>query len=368
MHVVVVGGGVLGLSLAWHLAKQKVTVTLIDRQNFGREASWAGAGILPPANLQTALDPYDQLRGLSMELHPRWAEELRQTTGIDTGFSVCGGIYLARTRGEAAALIGWGEELQEQQIPVEKLDLAEATQWEPGLRWQTDIPIRTAFHLPTECQLRNPWHLQALEAACRQSGVRLIPDCTIRKLCSSGGRISELHTTLGNLRADRFCFTTGAWTTPVLASLGIDVRVIPIRGQMVLYRCSSPPLTRIVNEGSRYIVPRKDGYVLVGSTEEEVGFDKSNTAEGIAGLRAFAESLIPALATAEVENTWAGLRPGSFDGLPFLGAVPEWENVFLATGHFRSGLYISPATSVVMAEAILDRPTSIDLAPFRLGR
>jgi glycine oxidase len=137
---------------------------------------------------------------------------------------------------------------------------------------------------------------------------------------------------------------------------------------MLLYRCPLPPIRRIVNEGSRYIVPRDDGRVLVGSTEEEVGFDQHTTAEGLADLAGFARSLVPALADAPIERSWAGLRPAPLDGLPYLGPLPGLANAFVAAGHFRSGLFLSPATAVVMSQLLRGEAPSVDLAPFRVGR
>jgi glycine oxidase len=137
---------------------------------------------------------------------------------------------------------------------------------------------------------------------------------------------------------------------------------------MVLFRCEQPPLQRIVNEGSRYLVPREDGHVLVGSTEEEAGFDKRTTPEVIDDLTEFAKSLVPALADAAIEKTWSGLRPCALDGLPYLGRLPGLENAYVAAGHFRSGLYLSAATAVVMSQLIRGEEPDIDLTPFRVGR
>ncbi len=364
MHIAIVGGGVIGLSLAWELAQRKCRVTLLDRQDFGREASWAGAGILPPANRATSKHPYDQLRGLAMELHPQWAERLQRETGIDIEFRQCGGLYLARTRGEAAALAGMAAELREQEIPVEKL-VAEAVQhYEPeiGRDWQA------AYFLPTECKLRNPRYLQALLKACEQAGVELRPNCEVLGVEATNGHVRAVETKDGPLAADRVCIAAGSWSQPLLARLGIETGILPIRGQMVLYKTERPLIRAVINEGSRYLVPRDDGHLLVGSTEEEVGFDKSTTTEAIAGLREYAEALLPALRTAEVLRTWAGLRPASFDGLLYLGRATGWENLFVASGHFRSGLYLSPATAVVMAQTMTGEEPIIDLAPFRTGR
>jgi glycine oxidase len=182
------------------------------------------------------------------------------------------------------------------------------------------------------------------------------------------GELVELRTSGDPLKAHQYCFTAGAWTGQLLQRLSISTGILPIRGQMVLFRCELPPISRIVNIGSRYLVPRDDGHVLAGSTEEEVGFDKRTTEDAIAELTSFARELVPALREAPIERSWAGLRPGSFDGLPYLGPLPGLKNAFVAAGHFRTGLYLAPATAVVMSQLLLDEQPQIDLAPFRVGR
>lgn len=166
----------------------------------------------------------------------------------------------------------------------------------------------------------------------------------------------------------RVCLCSGAWTRHFLEQLGFRTGIMPIRGQMLLYRASQPLATRIINEGNRYLVPRDDGYLLAGSVEEEVGFDCSTTEQAIAHIRNWAESTLPILNHTAIEKTWAGLRPGSYDGLPYLGPVPGSRNLFVAAGHFRSGLQLANATAVVMANQLLGQPNEIDLSPFRVGR
>src|SRR5687768_3192644 len=166
----IVGAGVIGLSLAYELAIHGLRVRVIDRQEPGREASWAGAGILPPANFKTALHPLDQLRGLSHRLHVEWARQLRDETGIDTGYEPCGGLYLARTAGEAATLQGLARDLQQMDIAIERLSPAALAKLEPEIT----SSVRVAYLLPDEAQLRNPHHLRALVAACQQRGVSIV--------------------------------------------------------------------------------------------------------------------------------------------------------------------------------------------------
>lgn len=375
----VIGGGVVGLSLAYELSRIGWAVSIVDRGTVGREASWAGAGILPPANPSSAIHSFEQLRGLSFNLHAEWAERLRSETGIDTGYRRCGGIYLAQTAGEWASLLGFASLMTEEGVLVERRSLDELAQLEPELALQrpaatgrTGTPsmsaIRGGIVLPTECQLRNPWHLQSLITACRRQGVEILEHVSIERWAMNGDHLSELETSQGKLAADSYCVTAGAWSAQLLEPLGLALGVVPIRGQMVLLKTERALVQRIINVGPRYLVPREDGYLLVGSTEEEVGFDKRTTPDVIDDLLRFACELMPSLRSARIVQSWAGLRPGVYDGLPYLGQLPGLANVFIAAGHFRSGLYLSPGTAVVMAAVMAGEKPCIDIRPFRVNR
>ncbi len=364
----IVGGGVIGLSLAYELASHGATVQLIDRGPIGREASWAGAGILPPANLATAIDPLDRLRALSHQLHREWAVRLREETGIDNGYRECGGLYLARSAGEAASLHAFAEMLRELEIEISRLSPVEVVELEPGLREVASGQLKTAYSLPGEAQLRNPDHLKALRVACERRGVQISSNCEATGFDCSNGRLTAVQTDAGLLHAERYCITSGAWSERLLKQLGIATGIMPIRGQMVMFKCETPPFRRVLNEGPRYLVPRDDGRVLVGSTEEEAGFDKRTTEEGVGELVALARQLVPALRNAPIENSWAGLRPGTFDGFPYIGRMPGLDNAFAAAGHYRSGLHMSTGTAVVLRQLMLGDNPEVDLSPFRVGR
>lgn len=365
----ILGAGAVGLSLAWELVQKGWQVRIIDRGEPGKEASWAGAGIIPPYSREHARHPLEQLKGLSCELHPSWAARLRKETGIDNGFHVCGGLYLARTAGEAAALAGWATASREEGVQVDRVTRAEVAKLEPALAGSSLLDqLTAAYLLPEEAQLRNPRYVQALLAAVRKAGVSVDANVEARGFTLRNGRLESVETSQGVLTADTFCVTAGAWTQRLLAELGLQASVLPIRGQMLLFHCGQRIIQRVINEGTRYVVPRDDGRLLAGSTEEEAGFDKRTTEEALADIAAFARSLIPALATASIETSWAGLRPASFDGMPYLGALPGIANAFIAAGHFRSGIYMSPGTAVVMAQLMSGEAPAIDLAPFRIGR
>jgi len=367
--VIILGGGVIGLSLAYELAYRGDTVRLIDRAEPGREASWAGAGILPPGNRRTAEHAYDQLAGLSHELHPRWAERLREETGIDTGYRRTGGLCLASDAAAAADLNAAAAEYRRREIAVEEIDPSRLAELEPALAADGDTSrFHAALRIADEAQIRNPRHLKALISACQRRGVRIDRGAAAEALIVEGERIVGVRTSSTVLTAGKYCLACGPWSGALLAPLGIALAAKPVRGQMVLLDAAGKPPRHILNEGARYIVPRDDGRVLVGSTEEDAGFDKRPTSTGVAELLQFALALAPGLEDAAIERCWAGLRPGTADRLPYLGPIPGLKNGFIATGHFRSGLHLSTGTAVAIAELIRGETPQIDLQPFAVDR
>lgn len=363
----ILGGGVIGLSLAWELAQHGQRVRVIDRRSPGEEASWAGAGILPPSALRDRDDSARRLAGLSYELHPEWARRLREETGIDTGFRRCGGVYLANSP-HGDDLRAMAEACTADGVRVEQITPAQLADIEPALADGAAGRRPLALHLPDEAQLRNPRHLRALLTACVGRGVTLSSGIEAEDFLVTGNRVTGVRTSAGVLAARTVCLAGGAWSRMLAERLGVRPAIKPIRGQMVLLQCDRPPLKHVVNVGPRYLVPRDDGHVLVGSTEEDVGFDRRTTATGVEGLLEFAIALAPRLAAARFDRCWSGFRPGTADGLPYLGAVPGLENAFIAAGHHRSGLTLSPATAVVMSQLIRGEQPTVDLAPFGLAR
>lgn len=368
----IIGGGVIGLSIAWELGVRGIQSMVLDRGLLGRGTSWAGAGILPPANLETAHDPLDRLRGLSHALHAEWAERIRRDTGIDTGYRACGGVYLARSPGEAASLQGLSQYWQEYDIRCEPMDAEALRRCEPAVRsgagFAEGAALRSAWWVPDESQIRPPDHLRGLAAAAAASGVEFREHTPVHRLILEGGRVLGVETDQGPITADAVILAAGVWGGELNAAAHVARDLIPVRGQVVLYRAAPGLLHSVINEGHRYLVPRDDGQIYTGSNEEEVGIDESTTPEVIASLRQWAESLVPELRNAEVVRTWSGLRPGSFDGFPYVGRSPEFENLYVATGHFRSGLHLSCGTAVVIADLVTGRTPTVSLDAFRAAR
>ena len=368
--VLIVGGGVMGLSLAWELAQHQAEVCLVDRGPIGKEASWAGAGMIPPgtdrAHWQTAT-PWEQLEGLSDELHERWHESLLERTGIDNEYRRCGSLLLAYSAREAEALEARITRWNQLGIAWEPVDAFARSNIEPMLAGSADR-IVCAYHLAAEAQIRNPRHLNALVVACEQAGVDLRPNVAVQEFDTAGQRVARAVTSAGSLEASHYCLTAGSWSGQLATSLGLDLPVHPIRGQIVLLKGRPGLVKRNINVGSRYVVPRRDGRILIGSTQEDVGFVKETTADAVRELLQFAKSVAPELANLPIESQWAGLRPATADGLPYLGRHPQLENGWIATGHFRAGLQLSTATAVVIRAMMLAQEPLIDVASLGVTR
>ncbi len=358
--VIIVGGGVIGLTTAYFLAKEGVRVVLCESGQTGMEASWAGAGILPPSDLEHAQFPFDRLRALSVQLFPDLSQELKDRTGIDNGFLRCGGLEFV---GHATHLPS--DEWYGLGVPITKLSEKEAADLEPALAPH----LGPATLVPGMAQLRNPWHMQALRAACLATKkVTILEQTAAENLLIDGGRVKGVRTANEILTGDRVLLAAGTWTERLLEPLGVRLKIEPVRGQIALLNPGKVICRHILIWGMRYLVPRADGRVLIGSTEEHAGFVKITTAEAIQDFLAIAVKLLPALAKASLEKTWAGLRPGSPDGLPFLGAVPGIENLYVAAGHFRAGIQLSPSTGLLLKEMLLRQQLTMPMDAFRLDR
>ncbi|MCY1367081.1 Glycine oxidase [compost metagenome] len=220
--------------------------------------------------------------------------------------------------------------------------------------------------------MRNPRLTRALRAALLQMpNVSLRENCEVHGFIRQGERVVGVSAAGGDVLADRVVLAAGAWSGELLASLGLALPVEPVKGQMILFKCAPDFLPAIVLAKGRYAIPRRDGHILVGSTLEHTGFDKTPTGEALESLKASAFELLPQLADAELVGHWAGLRPGSPQGIPFIGPVPGVDGLWLSCGHYRNGLVLAPASCQLLADLILGREPVIDPQPYapagRLG-
>ncbi len=355
--VVIIGGGVMGLTTAWELAKAGVTVEVVDQSGLGSEASWAGAGLLPPGHRGDPNDPLVPLLRRAAELWPVISRELKEETGIDNGFESCPEIQILKPGQSVETEM---REWTVNGVKTEPLSAARLRELEPMLA----EGLGAGYLLPEGTQVRNPWHMDALEAACRKRGVRFRTNEKVTGFETRGGRVVSATGENGAIEGGQFLVTGGAWSGEILKGVGIELEIEPVRGQMVLFKTPRRELKHTVEIGKQYVVPRSDGRVLVGSTEEWVGFVKENTEPAVRGLIEFAQRLVPSLKQAEIEKTWAGFRPHAKRGQPYLGSVPGYENLFVAAGHFRAGLHLSPVTGRVMMQLLVDERPELELTAF----
>jgi glycine oxidase len=357
---------VVGLSIAYALMREGASCLVLDRRELGREASWAGAGLLPPPSEghPKLENPVVRLRAWSAELYPGWSAALREETGIDNGFRRTGGVDVACTEAEETALRTMAGRWRAEGIVHERLAPGDYVRVEPALNPE----IRLVYFLPERAQVRNPWHLRALATAAAGRGASLAPWNPVERIETRGDRVVAVRTSAGDVPCGHLIVAAGAWSGRLLGEIGVRAPTPPLKGQIVLLRHDRPLLRRIVEHDRNYLVPREDGRVLVGATEEDAGFDTRPTAVAARDLLDEAIGLCPALAQAEVEATWAGLRPGSIDTRPYIGLAPGFRNLIVATGHKRAGLQLSPGTAELVADLVLGRKPRVDLEAFRVDR
>ena len=357
---IVVGGGVIGLLSTYLLASAGQEVILLEAGEAGREASWAGGGIVSPLYPWRYSPAVTALAHWSQDYYPQLGQTLLRQTGIDPEVYATG-LYWLDLQDEDEAL-AWAERQGRALYPVPMEQVRAAV---PALG---DGFSRAVF-MPGVANVRNPRLLAALrEALQRMPNVRVVEHSPVEALIQEGRRIVGVRTAEGEWRGEQVVMAAGAWSAELLAPLGIELPVKPMKGQMILYKCAKDFLPSMVLAKRRYAIPRRDGHILVGSTLEDVGFDKAPTEDALESLKATAVELLPALADAEVVKHWAGLRPGSPDGVPYIGAVSDFDGLWLNCGHFRNGLVLAPASCQLLAELMLERKPSIDPAPYAPGQ
>ena len=341
--VVVVGGGVIGLTVARALALRGTSnILLLDRASLGAESSYAAGGMLAPQVEADRADEFFYLACNSRDLYPTFAAALLDETGTDIELDTTGTLYLAFTAQDEADLERRYEWQTRAGLTIMKLSTAEARTLEPGIAEN----LRGALKFPRDIQVDNRRLLRALVRSNDKLGVRLVVSTSVESVRLEHDRVAGLDTARGFVSTRRVVMAGGAWTSliPILDASqepSRKVRVEPVRGQMICFE-ASPRLARHVLYSPRgYLVPRLDGRMLAGSTTEHAGFAKEVTANGLVAMRRHAVEIAPALSTLPLIDSWAGLRPRAADGLPVIGPS-EVEGLFYATGHYRNGILLAP--------------------------
>lgn len=339
------------------LRQEGMQVALLERGEPGREASWAGGGILSPLYPWRYPEPVTRLASLGQRSYPQFSEGLYEETGVDPEWTPSGLLILDIQEAEAAQC--WGDHFG---VPAIALGPSGVRGCEPVVADRFGAGI----WLPTIAQMRNPRLMKALRRALERARIDVRPQTPVTEVRIDGGRVRGVHTPQGEWFADRVVLASGAWTSGLMPPRGPAVQIEPVKGQMVLFKGSPGVLRRMVLYRDRYLIPRRDGRIVVGSTLEYTGFDKTTTDEARTELIEAAITLVPALAGLDIEYQWAGLRPGSNSSIPYVGEHPEIEGLFVNAGHFRNGVVLGLGSVQLLVDLILGRAPPVPPTPYGL--
>ncbi|MCW5933639.1 MAG: glycine oxidase ThiO [Fimbriimonadia bacterium] len=350
-RTVIIGAGVIGLGIAYELAKRGERPLVLEQQPSGGETSSASAGMINPFSLTGAESSIARWGLESLHLFPEWASDLRERTGMEIGWQQAGAFKIAYSEEEHRGLkeaLAWIQPLDPQ---ADWIDIYSARSAEPLIGPEAVA----ALWLPNEGQAHTSRLLDALRAVVIKMGGEIrggqrVTGFDTRRARAIRVRLQEEDA----VDADRFVIAAGAWSAALLKPLGIDLPLRPTRGQSILLHDAAAPLQRNLVTRHNYIVPKEGGAILLGATVEEAGLDRRVTAGGIASLLNSLSATFPALGNATLTHFAAGLRPSTPNDEPFIGAVPGWDNLWIATGHGRHGILLAPWTAQRLAEGILN--------------
>lgn len=339
--ILILGGGAMGLAIAIELAQQNLSVTVLSR-SFQEAAVHAAAGMLAPQAEGLEPGPMLDLCLRSRAMYPAWVAKLEQLTGMDAGYWPCG---ILSPRYERPPTMP--------KLSEDWISPAAVHQRQPGLSTE----ICGGWWFPDDAQVNNRALAKVLYAAAQQLGVNLCEGVTVQKIQHNAHQITQIETTAGIWQAPAYVLATGAWSADL-----VPIPVWPRKGQLLSVRTPQAkhgpgemdvtPLNQVLFGSEIYLVPRQGGQIVAGATSEDVGFTPNNTPQGIQQLLESAMRLFPAIEDYVMEESWWGFRPATPDEQPLLGASP-YDNLVLATGHYRNGILLTPITAQLIAQLIL---------------
>lgn len=353
VDVIVVGAGLIGMLTARELNLRGAKVLVLERGLAGGESTWAGGGILSPLYPWRYGDAVNVLAQYGHRVYAQLAEALQAESGIDPQYTRSGMLILDHT--ETAAATAWASRWQ-MQLEMLAADALQAR--EPSLH----PALTSALWLPQIAQLRNPRLSKSVAGSLRHRGVRCLENTEVMALEIINHRVQGVRTRESVLHADQVLVAGGAWSAKLIQDIATAPAVQPVKGQMILFNGEPGLLKSIVLSQGRYLIPRRDGRILAGSTLEYTDFDKSITQSARQDLFAAAISLMPQLETLPVEHHWAGLRPGSHQGVPYVCQHPDIHGLYINSGHFRNGVILGAASAALMADLMCDLEPTIDPA------
>lgn len=354
---VVVGGGLIGMMTARQLARDNMKVLVLDQGPLGSESSWAGGGILSPLYPWRYADAISRLARYSHQHYREYAEALHAESGIDPEWTQTGLLILDTAERQAAN--HWANQYQWKLQAIN--NAKDLNVIEPGLGSEQD----SALWLPEVAQLRNPRLVKSLKGSLDHYRIDYAEYEGVTALEQADNRITAVNTASRRIPTERVIVTAGAWSAAILRGTGVNVAVEPVRGQMLVFKAEQNVVQHTILAQDHYLIPRRDGRVLMGSTLEYVGFDKATTAVAKDELTRRAIALIPQLADYPIEKHWSGLRPGSPEGIPYIGADQRVDGLFYNCGHFRNGVILGLASVTLLTDMMLNRPSFMDAQAFQ---
>jgi len=365
-EVLIVGGGVIGLSIARELHKRGVRdIKVVDAGPCGREASWAAAGMLGPQAEADETGPFFDLCSASRDLYPQFAGELLEETAIDVELDTTGTLSLAFNGKDGEELLRRYSWQREAGLRVERMSREDVIKAEPSI----SSAVAVGLYFPNDWQVENRKLVQALCRYAELNGIELVENAPAEKLIFENGKVVGARATVGDLRADVTLLTAGAWTSHIeFGDEAMSIDVEPVRGQIITLAPPQHSLNHVIYSRRGYLVPRRDGRLLVGSTTEHVGFSKVATSDAADMLLAAACEISPLLNELPVADHWSGLRPYAAGGMPVLGTVDGIDGLLLATGHYRNGILLAPVTGKLMADMVLGTSDQEAIRPFGTDR
>lgn len=361
----IIGGGIIGCSIAWRLAREGVTVTVLERGRLGREASWAAAGMIAAQADTHASGPFFDLCIRARDVLAASADMVRAESPVDPEYDHAGILYLAFNAAERDELEHRGRWQVAAGGAIEELSAAAARKLEPSI--SPDAVY--ALHFPMDRRVDNRKLTQAYAAAAILKGASFVEGAFAEAVIVKHGRAEAVRTHDGRLHpANVIINAAGSWAGQIRGLESDKVETHPVRGQIICFDARPGTLGPCVFSSRGYLVPRRDGRILAGSTMDEAGYDKSVTLAGLEQITRGALANFPALGAIPFREAWAGLRPATRDLLPVIGPSPSVPNIFYATGHFRSGILLSAITGELLADLVMDRKPAFDLAPFLPAR
>ena len=362
--VIIIGGGIIGVACAYALTRSHIKrVVLIERGGLGREASRASAGMLVPQGEAEAPGPFFDFCLAARDRYRTLADELRDATGDDIEYCRWGLLYLVDPSEHEAAK-GRAAWQRAAGLRVEEISGRDVRALEPILSPE----IGGALFFPDEAHVRPCTVVSALAEAARAGGAEIHERVEAIDFILEEDRLRGVNAGGKTILADTIVTCAGAWAGSLLDRIGHRLPMEPVRGQIVRTRFDRPPLTHLVWGPAGYLVPRLNGEVLIGTTVEQAGFASTPTLAGVTGLCEAARAMAPSLMSAPFDRVWAGLRPRLPDGLPAIGRFSNIPNLYVATGHYRSGILLGPLTGELIADLILGKKPPFPLDTFSPDR